>query len=290
MKMACRLFAAAAASFLASIASASVITQWNFNGNGAAQRTPSIGAGTLSVVGGASLLTSLSTDNGGSPGDTTAGVNPNHAQGVGGVPFGFGQQTPPSSPPTPSGTNGVRALVNTSGFTDIQFSFHVATGFRASRFYQLYATSDGTNYLPVSGGTGSSAGNLGGTVGDSWYSALGIDNNGLVDIRVNSGKILGATGASFGYELTYTFPSGSAFENNPNFGVMLAAVWDSTANDYVSSFAGTSVVDATTGYSRSSAAGGGLRYDFFTVSGIPEPASMSLLLSATVLCRRRWKQ
>jgi hypothetical protein len=280
--------ALAISTVLATGASAAILAQWNFNAD-TNQRNASTGTGSLAVQGGMSFLTSLSTDASGSPGDTTppgaAGFN--HSQGMNGT------ATPATAVAgaAASGSVGLRVATSTAGFGNIKVSWHQAQGFRGSRYYQLFATTNGTTFSPVSGGLGSSAANLGGTAGNSWYDSLTVSNTGLVEIRVRDGKILDPTGNGMGWELSYTFPSGSAVENNPNFGVLLAAVHAPSTSDYVSSFAGTTNLgDSVKGYLRNgSAAGGGLRYDLITVSTVPEPmsAGVAALGGSVMLLRRR---
>lgn len=282
------LIAVMVSMIVGSTLSAATITQWNFNAD-SSQTNPSIGSGSLAVQGGMSFLTSLNTDNAGSPGDTTPpnATGNNHPKGMNGT------ATPATATAAAaaSGSVGLKISASTVGYSDIKVSWHQAQGYRSSRYYQIYATSDGTNFVPVSGGTGGFSGNL----GNSWYSSISVSNSGLVDIRANDGKILGTNGDSFGYELSYTFPSGSVYENNPNFAAILAAVWDPTGavSDYVSSFAGTTNLgDATKGYVRnSSSTGGGLRYDLITVSGVPEPTTLVLagcgLAFVSAISRRR---
>ena len=285
------LAAAAVGALLASPLAVATIAQWSFNNDTTNPKPPTSGAGSLSTQGGMTFLTALTSDNTGSPGDATP-LSPlgwNHSQAMNNT------ATPATAAAGAafSGSVGLKATASTVGYGNIRVSWHQAQGFRGSRYYQLFATSDGTTFVPVSGGVGAVAANLGGTPGNPWYSSLSIDNNGLVDVRVNDGKILNATGESMGYELSYAFAPGSAYENNPNFAVVLAAVYPAGGNDYVSSFAGsTNPADATKGYLRNgTSTGGGLRYDLITVAGtaIPEPGSLALLVVACLGCggRRR---
>jgi hypothetical protein len=100
------------------------------------------------------------------------------------------------------------------------------------------------------------------------------------------------TGTGYLHDLSYTFPSGTAYDNNPNFGVRIAAVWRPNSTDFVSSFAGTTFdEDAAKGYIRDTSLGGNqVRYDLVRVSGIvPEPTGLALAISglALVAVRRR---
>ena len=210
----------------------------------------------------------------GSPGDTTpqpdiGGVLNNNAVGRSG-PLDDGTEA--------SGTRIMGATASTAGYEGITVSWHATQGFRASRFYQLSATSNGTDYFPVSGGTGSSATVLGSNGLTS--SVAEVDDNGLFTFITDDGVILPSdNGDGFVYELSYTFPVGSVYDNNPDFGFQLAAVYDDAAGDYVSSFAGTTgLADPVAGYIRSTSAGGNsILYDAIKISAaVPEPTSLLL--------------
>ena len=192
-----------------------------------------------------------------------------------------------------SGTRILGAMVSTLDASGgLTVSWHAAQGYRASRYYQFSVTSDGVTYAPPTGGTGSTVG----VAGQSTTAT--VDGNGLVTFIVNDGTILPSDNFpadSYSYAFSYTFPAGSAYENNPNFGFQLAAIYDPSGTDYVSSFAGTTgTADAVSGYIRSTSAGGNsIYYDVLQVEVgvVPEPGtialSMGLVALGLVMYRRR---
>lgn len=255
---------------------AATIAAWNFNA-GTSPGTASTGVGISS--GFAFPFSSALPLQDGSPNDTNPVVvngGPNNASAV-------------RSGPNPLEAPGGRvARFNTStvGFLAPTVTLDLMQGFRSSRFYQMQATSDGVNFgaLPT-GGTGSSVSNA--------FGSASISDTGLITIQTVDGLIDTAQGQGYLHDLSYSFPAGTAFDNNPSFGVRIFATFDPNGADYVSSFAGTTSADTTAGYIRNTAAGGNqIRYDLVRISGvmIPEPTTATLcfvLLGATGLGRRR---
>ncbi|MGI9428274.1 MAG: PEP-CTERM sorting domain-containing protein, partial [Bythopirellula sp.] len=79
------------------------------------------------------------------------------------------------------------------------------------------------------------------------------------------------------FDLSYAFPSGSIYENSPNFAVRIGAVHATGGSDFVSSHAGTTSADDVSGYTNSTSQGGGtVRYDLVKITGIPEPTTIAL--------------
>lgn len=191
-----------------------------------------------------------------------------------------------------SGTRIFGASASTNGYSGITVSWHAAQGYRASRFYQLSVTTNGVDYFPVSGGTGGSASVLG--INGQTSSVASVSDDGLVTFVVDDGVIRSTTdGDAFAYEFSYTFAAGDV-DNNPNFGIQLAAIYDPLAGDYVSSFAGTTgSADPVSGYIRSDASGGSsIFYDSVQITAaVPEPGtvalSMGILVLGVVMYRRR---
>jgi len=245
---------------LASSARAAVITQWNFNSNPAdaststGTLTPSTGTGTASNVGGTTFTyaTGSLTDPA-SAGNDNTGWNSTAwaAQGTG------------------SGTRGVQLTAATTGYSDIVVTWDMRMSGTVSRFFQLQYTTDGSNYSNVSGGTAGGPANLNNNTAGS------ITNAGLISVTAASGS------QQFAEGLSYTFPTGSAVENNANFGLRLVAVFDPVnGSNYISANAGT-----TAAYS----ANGTLRLDMFTISGtaVPEPGTLGLLIVGAFAAIRR---
>jgi hypothetical protein len=252
-----------AACFVASVpaASAQLITQWNFNSavTDASTSTgsvlPSTGGGTASAIG--SVTASFAA---GSPRD---GASDNTAWSLASWP----------SQGTASGTAGAQFMVSTVGFTEpITISFDLRQTTTASERFQLQATSDGTNFLNVSGGAASF-----GTVGNN--TATSFDSDGLF---LNTA----ASSAAFVQSITYSFADDSVFENNAHFGFRLVSVFEGTQYD-------------ASGASASYGTSGTLRLDLVTVSAasaaVPEPSTTAIFMGACALAavvgrrRRRLK-
>ncbi len=160
-----KTFIALALAGTALSAQAAIITQWDFE---ASNLTPSIGAGTASLVGG-----------------TTA----TFAGGFGGSVAGWN-----STNYTASGAGnksaGVQFAVSTSGFQGIKVSYNHRHSNTSANTNVLQYTINGTTWLdaqtfsftPAATGTG-----------DTWYSRAfdftgfaGVDNNALFAVRVVS--------------------------------------------------------------------------------------------------------
>jgi hypothetical protein len=219
----------------------------------------------------------------GSPNDT-APVTVNGAPNNGSAP-----RSGPNPGETPvtgvAGGRIARFNTSTAGFLAPKVTFDAMQGFRSSRFYRMEATTDGTTFGPLpAGGTGS-------TVSNSFGTAS-ISASGLIDFRTVTGLIDVGNGNGYLHDLSYTFPSGTAFDNNPNFGIRIYAIFDPNGTDYVSSFAGTTSADTASGYIRNTSLGGNqIRYDLvrITATEIPEPAAgtMAVVLASIGGVRRR---
>lgn len=173
-----------------------------------------------------------------------------------------------------SGTRNATWRTSTEGFFAPTLTWDFMQGYRASRYYQMEVTYNGTDFVSLpAGGTGSS---LSGPFGTA-----SIDATGLIDIRTIDGLIDDAMGTGYMHDLSYAFPAGTAADDNPDFGYRIAAVWDPQGSDFVSSFAGTDGVnDTVSGYIRSTSSGGNqIRYDLVRITGtaIPEPSSLAIV-------------
>jgi hypothetical protein len=251
----------AGACFLAAlplVASAQIITQWNFNSptpdatSSTGSAAPSIGGGTASAIGGVTASFAA-----GSPRD---GATDNTAWSLAGWP----------AQGTGSGSAGVQFMVSTAGFSEaIQISFDLRQTTTASERFQLQATSDGINFFDVSNGIASF-----GTAGNN--TGTSFDSSGLF---INT---VAASSQAFVQSITYSFLADSAFENNANFGFRLVSVFEDSQYDA----AGASANYGTTGT---------LRLDMVTVSAappaVPEPATSAMWMGAcalaAVIYRRR---
>ncbi len=181
---------------LATMANAAVITQWDFNGasattvpGGTGAPTPSTGAGTASLVGGATASFASGSSDGGSS-DPVIGTPTDYAWNTTTYPAqGAGDNT-----------RGVQFMVSTVGLTDdFTVMFDVRGSGTASRFIRLMYTTDGTNFTDA-----------------------GLTNNGVYEINGTTnynnqnqfwfGGIAGvANNANFGFRIVATFGPGGAY-------------------------------------------------------------------------------
>jgi hypothetical protein len=267
----------------------------------------------------------------------TAGTNAGS-----GVAAGFGQSNPPISfastlitgTPTDPGTDlsgttynlaytvnpplttaanesvGMSFKVPTTGMAPgeaVKLSWSQTVGYRSSRYWQLLATTDGTNYSPVPTGTGSSitttVNGFSGTTAPftpiSGTANVTVSSTGLIDfqtIGLNSLSPSSTTTAplvpydvSFVNNIQFTLPTGQGFENNADFGFAIVGAFDPNyvgsdgAVGLLSSVAGTNSSDVTDGYNRSVGSGGSMRLDLVTVSAVPEPGSLAIVGGAVAL-------
>jgi len=225
------------------------------------------------------------------------------------------------NPPLTTAANqsvGMSFKVPTTGMAPgeaVRLSWSQTVGFRSSRYWQLLATTDGTNYSPVPTGTGSSistaVNGYSGTAAPftpiSGTATVTVSNTGLIDFRTISSNSLVPSSTTtanispydvgFVNNIQFTLPTGQGFENNANFGFAIVGAFDPAyvgtdgAFGLVSSVAGTATADTTNGYNRSAASGGSMRLDLVTVSAVPEPGSLAFLGGAAIvaacLVRRR---
>jgi len=246
-------------------ANAQLITRWNFNSTtpdanvGTGVTTPSTGTGSLSLFGGTtqSFVTGSPGDTGGVAAGDNSGLNLTAwaAQGTGNL------------------TRGLQFSASTAGYSDIVVSLDFRNSGTVSRFFQLQVSTDGTTFNNVSGGT-ASFGTVNNNTGTSFTSA------GLYSNTASSGS------QQFVQSITYTFPSGSAVENNPNAAFRwLATFGPSAGGNYVSSFAGT-----TSAYS----VNGTGRFDMVSVSGtfsaVPEPSEYAAMAGAGLVGFAIWRR
>jgi len=251
-----RMIVVAAAAGLAGVASrassAGVIAQWNFNSTSpdatstTGSTAPSVGTGTLTTIGGASSAFAV-----GSPSDPAASDN-------------TALQTSAYPATSSSGTAGVQVSVSTLGQAGpVQISLDFRQSGTASRYFQLQASSDGTNFANVSGGAASIA-----TPGNNSAS---FSNAGLYANTTNT------TTTQFVQGISYTFPAGSVYENDPNFAFRFVSVFDPTTGN-------TSYTGSNGTYSGST---GTARFDMVTVAPEPTSACMFGVGGLLLLGRRR---
>ena len=200
------LLAVAASAVLASAASATVVTQWDFNDaqvSAGGTLTPNIGSGVASLVGGA---TASFGSGGGSSDSAVSTLNDSWIT------------TTYPSQGTGSGTRGVRFDVSTLGFTGITVSWDQRNSNTASGWWLFEYTLDGSTF--------SSAGLLNGgayqmTVGGSFVNGLSMDLSTISGADNN---------ANFGFRITSIFAPGSGgyvvTSGTAAYGTTGTARWD----------------------------------------------------------------
>jgi hypothetical protein len=221
--------------FLLSISSQgqTVITQWNFNDitpGDISTAAPSLGSGSISLLGGVTH-----------PASGNSGVGSSDPVASGNQAF---QTTTYPAQGQNSAEAGIQLALSTVGYRNIILSFDLRLSNTASRWYQIWYTLNGTDYLAL-GGPVRVGGVADVSVGDSW-------TNG---ITANFSSIIGAN-------------------NNPDFAVRIVSVFSAVA--FTEHLSGTAY-EANTAYeaarnvssgSQSNYAGGTMRFDMITFSGV----------------------
>ncbi|MCU0688901.1 MAG: hypothetical protein MUE97_04070 [Phycisphaerales bacterium] len=250
---------------LSSFASAqTILTQWNFNST-VGTTAPSTGAGTASLVGGATATFASGNASGGSSDPVTDATD-----------FGWNTSTYPTVVAGTNETVGVQFLASTVGYQDITVSWDQRHSNSNSRFWAFFYTIDaGATWTRLSvsaananpgitpaGGAPASTAGLFGPAGT--FSAFDIANvTGAGDDWFN-GRSVNLTGIA-------------GVNNNPNFGFRVLASFGD----------GTTYLPSGTG---NYAGTGTARFDMATVTGtlIPTPGAVALLgLGGLVAGRRR---
>jgi hypothetical protein len=310
--------AAIGLSVFASTASAqTTLSQWNFNSL-TVPNAPVIGSGTLGGYGQSAppSLTTSTIYNGAlvDSGTTISGTSYNRALTV----------NPPLTS-TLDDTTGVWFSADTRGMSPgqaVKLSWSQTVGFRSDRYWQiLVSTTGGTaGFSAPSGGTGSSISQfVTGYTGTTQATALSgtatvnVNSTGLIDFRTIGSGTLGnllspsvtqtsgttwptPLAAGFVDNISFTLPTGQGYENNANFEFAIVGSFDpsysgtSGTNGYVSSFTGLDSTNTVTGYNRSLASGGSVRFDLVTVSAVPEPTTSVLAASALIGGAVAWRR
>ncbi len=311
--------AAIGLSVFASTASAqTTLTQWNFNST-TAPNVPVVGTGTFGGYGQGNppALVSSVVYNGTLVDSGTV---------VSGTTYNRSVTVNPPLTSTLDDVVGIWFSAPTSGMQpgqQVKLSWSQTIGFRSSRYWQVLVstTGSGTSGFSVpSGATGSSISQfVTGYAGTTQATAISgtatvnVNSTGLIDFRTigsgtlgnlltpsvtNSGTIWTAPlAAGFVDNISITLPTGQGYENNANFAFAIVGSFDpayigsSGTFGYVSSFTGLDSTNTVTGYNRSAASGGSMRFDLVTVSAVPEPTvsvlGASALIGGAVAWRRR---
>jgi hypothetical protein len=181
-------------------ARAGFITQWNFNGPSAAAvtLTPSIGTGSISLVGG---VTSPGFNNGVGSSDPVLTSPPNYAY----------QTTTYAAQGAGTGTRGIQVNVSTVGFTGISIGYDLRHSNTSSRYEQFQYSTDGTTFVDF----GSP---FDGNAGDTWFNGRTVDLSGVAGVENN---------ANFAYRVVAVFaPSTSSYApSNPTSTYAATGTW-----------------------------------------------------------------
>ncbi len=219
-----------------------VITQWNFNnitpGN-ISTATPTIGSGTLTLIGG---VTHPNTGSSGAGSSDTAAPN-----------LGLQTTTFPAQS-TASGSAGVRFNVSTSGFssptyTALEVGFDLRLSNGSSRWFRLDYTTNGGSTWNLGNPTrlGAAANS-----GDTWFN--------LNKVTITDPAAL--NNAAFGFRVVSVFSSSAFVEANSNTSYTANSAYEVARN-----------IAGGSNYSGSST----WRFDMVSLSAIPEPSTVFLI-------------
>lgn len=162
-----------------------VVTQWNFNSVPAdssastGTQLPSIGTGSLSLIGGVTGGFSSGAANGGS--SDPASIDDTGLQTTGYKAQGTG-----------NATAGVFFKVSTVGFQGISFSYDLRHSNTSARHERVQYTLDGTTFNDIALFTGAA--------GDTWFNNRSVDLSGIAGASNN---------ANFGVRVVASFAPGT---------------------------------------------------------------------------------
>jgi len=176
-----RLIATGIVSALATIASADVVTQWNFNGpannqvpGGNLSPTPSTGVGSASLVGGVTAEVNFGS----------GAVNGGSSDPAGAAPPNYAWQTTTYAPQgQQSGQRGVQFNVSTVGWDSIVVNWDQRHSNTSSRWLQFLYSLDGTNF--TSAGLADD-GIFSGPAGDTWFNVRTVDLSSIAGAADNA--------------------------------------------------------------------------------------------------------
>jgi hypothetical protein len=292
-----------------------VIAQWNANNASGGSSTFLVPSSGINAATG--LAAGYGQSNPPAPFSTilTTGSPADPGTDVSGTTYNLSYVVNPPLTSTSNNSVGLSFKVSTVGMSagqGVQVSWSQTVGWRSSRYWQILATTDGTNWSPVPTGAGSSLGlTINGLAAPSPYTPISgsatvtVSDSGLIDFRtINQNSLLPVSTTTdpsydvgFVNGITFTFPTGQGFENNADFGFAIVGAFDPSyggtdgTQGYVSSFAGLASTDTVNGYNRSASQGGSMRLDLVTVTAVPEPSALASLFGtlalAGVLLRRR---
>ncbi len=243
------LFSLASALFTAFTVSTQAqvtITQWNFNNitpGVISTATPTLGSGTLTLIGG---VTHPATGSSGTGSSDTAATN-----------LGLQTTTYPAQS-TASGSAGVQFNVSTSGFsaptyTGLEVRFDLRLSNTAGRWFRLDYTTNGGSTWNL--GTPTRLG-IPANVGDTWFNLNAVTISDLAALN----------NSAFGFRVVSVFSPVAFIEANSSTNYLPNAAYE-VARNTISSYSGS----------------GTWRFDMVTLSAIPEPSTWALIGLGTAL-------
>jgi hypothetical protein len=203
---------------------------------------------------------------------------------------GSSNQSPPNDSPAvgngwnlaaPENTQGAKFSFNTTGYSNLVFSYDVFSTNQGVRDQQIqYTTNGGTTWTTV-GATGTGVGGILGT-------NVAVNTGGALYNIMTPNDFINGISVDFGALGIHSV------DNNPNFGVRIVSIFDPT-------FVGTGAptyTSATIANGQYNNNSGNWRFDNVTLAGVavPEPASIALagfgLMAVTIsgLARYRNRQ
>ncbi|WP_286743525.1 PEP-CTERM sorting domain-containing protein [Aquabacterium sp. UBA2148] len=168
----------------AQLAHAEVITQWSFNSitpdgaTGTGSALPSVGAGSLSLIGG---VTTPSFNSGVGSSDPAASDN----SGL--------QTTTYGAQGSGNATRGIEVKVDASGFEDVVFSYDLRHSNTSSRYELAQYSLDGVNFIDYAV--------FDSGLGDTWFNARTIDLSSIAGADHN---------ANLAFRVVATFAPGTS--------------------------------------------------------------------------------
>lgn len=308
--------AAIGLSMFASTASAqTTLTQWNYNSL-TGPLIPVVGTGTSGGYGQGAPSAPLSNV-------VYQGTLIDSGTVITGTTFNRALTVNPPLISSANNSTGLWFSAPTTGMQpgeQVKLSWSQTVGYRSSRYWQVLVSTTGgtTGFSAPSGATGSSisqfvSGYNTGSSSISGTATVNVNSTGLVDFRTIGGGTTGnflspavtttsgttwpnPLAAGFVDNISITLPTGQGFENNANFAFAIVGAFDpslsavSGTTGYVSSFTGLDSTNTVTGYNRSLASGGSLRFDLVTVSAVPEPTTSVLAASAVIGGAVAWRR
>ena len=186
---------------------------------------------------------------------------------------GSPNQSPPNDSPAvgngwalaaPQNTQGAKFSFNTTGFSNLAFSYDVFSTNQGVRDQQIQYTANGGTTWTTVGATGTG---LGGILAGNPGANVGVNTGGVLYNIMTPNDFINGITVDFGALGIHSV------DNNPNFGVRIVSIYDPTFIATNPTY--TSATIANGAYNNNS---GNWRFDNVTLTGaaVPEPASVVL--------------